>query len=392
MKRYLCLVILFLLFITPLKAGDLEELFKPKDYHSKRISSYDTTGGNADRLVIPPQAAVTIAEIKGAGIIKHIWVTISCADAMIRRNAIIRMYWDGEQQPSVESPIGDFFGQGWGESYRLISLPLVAAPVKGNAMNCYFPMPFATGAKITVENQSDKKIDAFYFYVDYEEHKKIEKETPRFHAWWNRDLTEPLPEGENEWGVLGETAKHPKSVAENHIFADIVGTGHFVGVNYYVDCPTPMWYGEGDDMFFIDGENWPPSLHGTGTEDFFNSSWCPKEVFMHPYFGYARVNDNIGWLGRTHCYHFFIESPIAFNKSLVASIEHGHANNLTLDLATVAYWYQTEPHKTFPAILPKEQRQNMPEIGVVEIHRWRDAWRQQMGNGKLWGDETAKER
>ena len=254
-------------------------------------------------------------------------------------------------------------------------------------MNCYLPMPFAKSARITLENQSEEPITNFYYYVDYERHAKIDPATPRFHAWWNREITEPLPEGENEWGTLGKTPIHPKEADGNYMFADLEGKGHFIGLHYFVDSPTPMWYGEGDDMFFIDGEKWPPRLHGTGTEDFFNSSWCPKEIYMHPYFGWARVNDNIGWLGRTHAYHFWIESPIVFGKSLLGSIEHGHANNLTLDLATVAYWYQAEPHKPFPPLLAKEKRQNMPPISVSDIHRWRDAWRRMMGNGKLWGDE-----
>ncbi len=189
-----------------------------------------------------------------------------------------------------------------------------------------------------------------------------------------------------------ETPAHPKTADGNYLMADIQGKGHFVGVNYYVDCPSPMWYGEGDDMFFIDGEEWPPELHGTGTEDFFNTSWSPKEVFMHPYFGYPRVNDDIGWMGRTHVYRFLIESPIAFDKSLLATIEHGHANNLTLDLVTVAYWYQIEPHKKFPEILPVDKRQNMDPIRHVDIHRWRDAWRKMMGEGKLWGDEKKKDK
>lgn len=388
MKQLFLFIFLFLLFANVRsQSGMLDNLFQPHNYETKRISSYDTMGGNNDRISIQAGATATIAEIEGAGIIKHIWITISCSDNMIRRNAILRMYWDGEKAPSVESPIGDFFGQGWGESYHMISLPIAAAPVKGNAMNCFFPMPFSEGARITLENQSDAAIDAFYFYIDYEKHSSIDKNIHRFHAWWNRTLTKPHPDGENEWAILGPQPVHPKSVGDNHIFADIIGKGHFVGVNYYVDCPSPIWYGEGDDMFFIDGEEWPPDLHGTGTEDFFNSSWCPKEIYMHPYFGYARVNENIGWLGRTHCYRFFLESPLAFNKSMLASIEHGHANTLTLDLVTVAYWYQTEPHKTFPEILPKEKRQNMPKIGTVQIHRWRDAWRRQMGEDHLWGDE-----
>jgi hypothetical protein len=195
----------------------------------------------------------------------------------------------------------------------------------------------------------------------------------------------PTP-GENEWGTLGEQGKNPTG-AENYVFADLEGRGHFVGINYFVESPTPMWYGEGDDMFFIDGEPWPPSLHGTGTEDFFNSSWCPKEIYAHPYFGYARVNGETGWLGRTHCYHFFLSSPIAFKKSLRATIEHGHNDCLTLDMATVAYWYQTEPHKPFVALPPKDKRQNMPKIDAFQIHRWRDAYRRDQGGGLLWGDE-----
>lgn len=391
MKNILFIVMVVGLFLFPLGGDNLDDIYRSKQYLSRRISSWDQTGGNRDRLKIEANSTRIIADIHGAGIIKHIWITISCKDPMIRRNAIIRMFWDQEKHPSVESPIGDFFGQGWGESYRMISLPIVAAPVKGNAINCFFPMPFSTRALITIENQSEHPIGAFYYYIDYEKHKKIQKNTPRFHAWWNRQLTDPLPEGENEWSTLGKTPMHPKSAKGNYIFADITGQGHFVGVNYYVDCPTPMWYGEGDDMFFIDGEKWPPSLHGTGTEDFFNTSWCPKEIFMHPYFGYPRVNNNIGWLGRTHIYRFLIESPVAFKKSLLATIEHGHANNLTLDICTVAYWYQVEPHQPFPPMLAKEKRQNRKAIGVSDIHRWRDAWRKNKGQGTLWGNEK-KER
>jgi hypothetical protein len=375
-----------------LAADILDELSRGKSYTSRRVSSYDRSGANRDRLTIEAGATAVLADIKGAGCIKHIWVTISCKDPMIRRNAILRMYWDGEKDPSVESPIGDFFGQGWGESYRLISLPLACAPVKGNAMNCYFAMPFARAALITVENQSDSPISAFYYYIDYEERARAEQNPYRFHAWWNRRLTTPLPEGENEWDTLGETPLHPQEVGDNYVFADLGGRGHFIGLNYFVDSPTPMWYGEGDDMFFIDGEKWPPRLHGTGTEDFFNSSWCPNEIYMHPYFGWARVNESLGWLGRTHAYRFFIESPIAFNRSLLGTIEHGHANNLTLDMATVGYWYQEEPHKPFPAILPRDGRQNLPEIGVEQIHIWRDAWRKALGNGRLWGDEKKEEK
>jgi hypothetical protein len=141
-------------------------------------------------------------------------------------------------------------------------------------------------------------------------------------------------------------------------------------------------------MIFIDGEAWPPSLHGTGTEDYFNTSWCPDTLFAHPYYGYARVNEDIGWLGRTHVYRFHISDPIFFDESFRFTIEHGHNNTLTVALATVAYWYQVEPHKPFPILPTREERAPMPMIGPVEIHRWRQEWRRAMGNGsRLWGTE-----
>lgn len=369
--------------------GPLGQIYQLRDgIKTKRISSYDRSGGNGDCVHIKAGHTFELAVIPGAGIIKHIWITLSTKDAFMRRNSVIRMYWDGEEHPSVEAPLGDFFGQGWGEEYNFISLPLAAAPSRGKALNCYFPMPFGDGARITIDNQSDAAIDSFYYYVDYEVHPSISKSMGRFHAWWNREITGVQPqEGETEWGVIAKQGANPTD-AHNYLFADIEGKGHFVGVNYYVDNPGPMWYGEGDDMWMVDGEPWPGSLHGTGTEDFFNSSWCPNEVYLHPYFGYARIPDKLGWMGRTHCYRFFFEDPIYFEKSLRSSIEHGHDNALTLDMCSVSYWYQTEPHLIFPPLPGKALRANMPEIGVVDVHRWRHEWRKNLGWGaSLWGNE-----
>ena len=214
----------------------------------------------------------------------------------------------------------------------------------------------------------------------------------RFHAWWNHQITPAPPEGENEWGSVRSDEGVNTTGDRNYLFMETTGSGQYVGVNYFVTCPQPMWYGEGDDMFFIDGEKWPPSLHGTGTEDYFNMSWCPKEYYIHPYYGLARVNEQTGWLGNSHCYRFHIQDPIRFSKSLRATIEHGHNNDLTLDIASVAYWYQSEPHKPFPAIGDRESRKPLPRPGVDAMLRWRDAWRKSMGNGpQLWGDEKKEQ-
>lgn len=375
--------------------GPLRSISQLVDARSKRISSYDRSGGNSDYVKIGARETFTLAEMTGSGIVTHIWVTISSQDPLHRRNLVLRMYWDGQEHPSVESPIGDFFGQGWGMKYNFVSLPLAAAPKEGNALVCYFPMPYGKGARITVENESDIPIDNFYYYVDYEEHASISATNGRFHAWYHQELTKPKStdgDRENEWGLLGPTPKNPTDEF-NYLFCEPEGRGHYVGVNYFVNCPTTVWYGEGDDMFLVDGEVWPGSAHGTGTEDYFNMSWCPDEHYLHPYFGLARAPGRLnesprcGWLGRTHVYRFHIEDPIRFSKSLRASIEAGHANVLTLEIASVAYWYQTLPGKPFPKLPGAKEREPMPEIGVVDMHRWRDEWRRKMGGGTLWGNE-----
>ncbi len=394
MKRpELSLILIFILclfqFGLNAQGTDLRKLTEIRDgVKTKRVSSYDRSGGNNDRIEhIKPGEKKVIFDVSGAGMINHIWITIAPPpEQLSRNNIILRMFWDGSDLPSVVSPIGPFFGQGWDESYPFSSLPLAAGPVDGRGMVSYWAMPFENGAKIEIENQNDKEISAFYYFVDYVEMESLPENTGRFHAWYNHELTEALEEGENEWSLLGPQGKNQDG-AGNYLIADIKGKGHYVGVNYYVHCPSPIWYGEGDDMFFIDGEEMP-SLHGTGTEDYFNTSWCPKTEFTHPYYGYARLNNDVGWLGRTHVYRFHISDPVYFDKSLKFSIEHGHNNNLTLDLASVAYWYQLPPFNELPPLPDKADRTPKPFIQHYDMHKWRDEWRKANGNGsRLWGNE-----
>ena len=388
--------LLALLLAMPIQAGaqgtegtllDLARIHS--GVQSRRISSFDRTGGNNDRFEnIPTGERRTLFQVEGAGLINHIWITIAPPPPELNRNDIIlRMYWDGADAPCVEAPIGAFFGQGWDESYPFVSLPLAAGPREGRGLVSYFVMPFANGARIEVENDTGRAIDAFYYYVDYVKLDRLPADMGRFHAWFNHELTEALPEGENEWALLGPQGRNTTG-AGNYLIADVEGKGHYVGVNYFVHSPSPMWYGEGDDMIFIDGEAWPPSLHGTGTEDYFNTSWSPNALYAHPFYGYARVNDDVGWLGRTHVYRFHVTDPLYFDRSLRFTIEHGHNNNLTLDISSVAYWYQAGPHKPYPAVPDRAARKPRRFIGVEDMHRWRHEWRKNRGGEpRLWGDE-----
>lgn len=384
MKTKINLIILLMAIANILCAqnsgGELFEIAKIRGgVKSKRVSSYDRSENNNDRITnIKDGEKAVLFDVKGAGVINHIWITIAPLQPNISRNNIIlRMYWDGNSYPSVESPIGPFFGQGWNESYNYASLPLAATPSEGNGLVSYFAMPFASGARIEIENQTGKEIEAFYYYVDYTEYKKLPEVMGRFHAWYNHELTKAPAEGENEWQIMRRDAEN-HNPERNYLFADIKGKGQFVGVNYFVQSPSPMWYGEGDDMFFIDGDTLP-TLHGTGTEDYFNTSWCPREIYAHPYFGYARISKETGWIGRTHVYRFHLADPVYFDKSLRATIEHGHSNALTLDLASVAYWYQDKASSLPPAV-SKSERQPLPLPGPADIFRWRQEWRKNKGN------------
>lgn len=371
---------------TQVRGGELGGLTTIQEgVRNRRISSADKTGNNNDNVGPIKPGEKWSVDIPGTGIINHIWFTIAPMHIM-RNDLIFRIYWDGRSTPSVESPIAAFFGNGWDEHYEYATLPLAVGPTNGTGLVSYFQMPFANGARLEIENQSDINIDCIYFYVDYVEMRKLPVGSGRFHAWYNHELTEALPEGETEWGLVGPMGNNVDG-ANNYLFADIKGKGHFVGINYYAHSPSTMWYGEGDDMIFIDGEE-KASLLGTGTEDFFNTSWCPKTLFNHPYYGYARVNNDNGWLGRTHVYRFFVADPIYFEKSLRGTIEHGHNNNLTLDISSVVYWYQSEAG-VLPPAPTKEDRRPKAFIRDQDIHRWRHEWRKNLGNGaKLWGNET----
>ena len=341
--------------------GLLRDLPKLRNYVRKRESSWDRTGGNNDRIFIAPQERRVIADLKGPGCITHIWMTMDCKERHFLRKVVLRIWWENEKEPSVEVPIGDFFGMGHGLTRNFASLPLAMCPQDGKGFNSFFPMPFSERARIEVHNECFREKLTLYYYVDYELYPRPEDlgEVGLFHAQWRREnpcdgVVHP-PETLHEPGFKG----YNLTGEENYVILEAQGRGHYVGCILNVEnLGAPMawnWYGEGDDMIFVDGEKWPPSLHGTGTEDYFNCAWCPTQEFVGPYNGIL-LPGGPNWSGKITLYRFHLEDPVYFQKSIRVTIEHGHANDRSDDYSSVAYWYQTEPHLDFPPFPPVEKR------------------------------------
>ena len=357
--------------------SSLRNLIYARDCRSRRISSWDETGANRDCWTIQKGESVTIAEVKGAGCINHIWITIAAADPLYLRKMLLRMFWDGEELPSVETPIGDFFGVGHALTSHFISLPLgMVFNQEGvhqrAAMNCWFPMPFAEGARIEVANESDEEVGAFYFYVDHELWDEIPNDALRFHAHWRRECPTVGQEVERtEYSAI----KNPSDEG-NYVILDAEGRGHYVGCVLSIDHIDPVpgsgWFGEGDDMIRIDGEDWPVSLHGTGTEDYFCAAWgYPSGKYDAPYHGISLAGPTTGdaaYSGKWTMYRFHVEDPIVFHKSIRMSIEHGHANVHSDDFSSVAYWYQTEPHKSFSLMPEVAERVPIPDVESLKSY------------------------
>jgi len=360
-----------------LGAASLSNIFLRRKAKRMRESSYDRTGGNVDRLHIKPGDTATIMNVKCPGIITHIWVTLGTiasdgkshvVESDIMRKIVFRAYWDGEENPSVEAPIGDFFGMGHGMTKNFVSAPLQMSPQDGKSLNCFFPMPFKSEATLTVTNECDNMI-AFYFYVDYEQHESLPDDTLMFHAQWRRecptDGKNPLDFDDHREYCFGGQNTDGKG---NYVLLDAEGVGHYVGANINIhnlsDCARWDWPGEGDDMIFIDGEAWPPRLHGTGTEDYVNMAWCPTQEHCAPYHGLILGGDD-NWKGKITYYRYHIPDPVMFEKSILVTIEHGHNNHRSDDWSSTAYWYQGEPHKVFVPILPVAARLPIPEAKIL---------------------------
>jgi Protein of unknown function (DUF2961) len=348
-----------------------DNLFVLRDTKTVRISSYDRAGGNEDFIKIEPGETKTIAEISGTGIIRRFYVAPYAGDRMRSRKVIVRMYWDGEKEPCVEVPLGDFFGSGLGTLRHFHSAAVDVNPgfdgFDFDGMVSYLPMPFAKGARITVENDSDMKDYILYYHVEYEQYPygKLPPNSGRFHAQWHHVVRTPVKPGlkknTQEGGGSNLTG------TDNYVALDAVGRGTYVGLFLTVDNLPGGWYGEGDDMIFIDGAKWPPSYSGTGHEEIFNAGACPDKEFAGLYTGFYLIEDlHSPWRGKNQMYHFYVNEPVIFQKDIRVTIEHGHNNNFENSYTSTAFWYQSEPHKAFPPLLAAKDRLPLWPEGVQE--------------------------
>ena len=381
-------------------SGLFKDLTTVKEARNGRLASWDQRGKNQDYWEIPAKESITLGEIEGPGCITHIWMTSSCRkvkapsildpvqnasaapvmeihpalgviwddyDPFYYRKALIKITWDDQETPSVLAPFGDFFCIGNCYPGNFSSLPFNVSLKPEEAgrygapcsVSCYFPMPFNKKAKLKLL----MKMNFHLFFILILIMKCIKNHwMKRQHIsmlagieknpcdGWGPDIQVNSPEVNNVTNFKGDG---------NYTVLDVEGTGHYVGCNLTVKHYQGSWWGEGNDMFFIDGEEYP-SLNGTGTEDYFNHAWgMQRNAF--PFFGtIVHEGDTDGF---QVSYRFHITDPVRFEKSLRVTIEHGHANHLSDDWSSTAYWYQTLPTAKPLTILPVEER--LPNVPVL---------------------------
>ena len=336
-------------------APALSAITQSHDYVQKRSSSYDRSGANADMRPVAPGETLTVLDESGPGAITHVWFTIASPESYHLKKLVLRIYWDGESTPSVEAPIGDFFGLGLGDYFTYTSAPLEVAPEK--ALNSWFVMPFSKHARITVTNEGEQRVGALYFNIDYRAcAKPLPADTLYFHAQYRQ--ASPNKGWTEDWKNNGDARVDKKTNVNgegNYVWMEATGRGQFAGVTMSVLQNQDYWWGEGDDMFFVDGEK-TPSINGTGSEDYFLGAWdFGTQSFAYPLMGAHIVGEERAG-AHTSVYRFHLDSPITFSKSFKATIEHGHANHRSDNFSSVAYWYQTEPHAPFPALPAVNER------------------------------------
>jgi hypothetical protein len=359
----ICLLLLAAAPLTP--AQDLDDLMKVKAGRARAITSSDPSfTGNADRIkYITPGETKVLADIKGPAVIRHIWLTFNDArpnwleaeGSAAPNEIVLRMYWDGAEEPAVEAPICDFFGAGFGRRLEINSVPVSVE--SGDGYNCYWPMPFHKHGLITITNEGAKNVRSFYYHIDFTEGDDLPANTAYFCAQYNQAF--------------------PEKLGEDYLIADIQGQGHYVGTVMSIRSRSPYWFGEGDARMYIDGET-KPSIQGTGTEDYFLMAWGLNES-LFPYYGCTLMSSDFEDLGTEYClYRWHIADPVRFTKSMRFEIEHtgwitgdetesgnteGHVERED-DIATVSFWYQVGQPVRFTKLPPLAQRL-LPNLDII---------------------------
>ena len=362
-----------------------------------RVSSYDHSGLNEDAFVVLPGESAVLADIEGPGKITHLWFVQTCrrilgpglipysksgvammeihnalglsyedSDPDYYRKVIIKMYWDDSETPSVIAPIGDFFCLGHSMAANFQSLPFTVSVKPSEekkyggsaAFNCYLTMPFNSRARIEIENQGE---DAYfqYFYIDYElEPQPYDpKELLYFHAHWRRE--NPT----NGWAPNAMQTNSletqvPNLNGDGYTILETTGSGTFIGCNQSVLHHQGTWWGEGDDLIFIDDDKWP-SMHGTGGEDYFTQGWGMQKN-AYPFCGSIIHEEDVP--NHQVSYRWHLADPIRFEKKIKVNLEHGHANHLRDDWSTTAYWYQNLPGPNLDIQPVEERLPNRPTV------------------------------
>jgi hypothetical protein len=290
------------------------------------------------------------------------------ADPDYYRKVLLRVTWDDQDHPAVLVPLGDFFGVGHclPQSYQsaLFSVSVKAEETRifggSAALNCWAPMPFNKRAVVELVNDSDLPL-SHYFYIDYELYKdQLPVDTLYFHARWSRQ--DPCAGWGPDLQTNSPEVNVPNLTGEgNFVVLETEGRGHYVGCNLAVFHRQGSWWGEGDDMIFIDEDTWPPSIHGTGTEDYFNHAWGMQPNAFQYHGSIIHESDMPGY---SVSYRLHAVDPVRFSKRIKVTIEHGHANHLSDDWAATAYWYQSLPSPPAVILPVAERLPNRPAMPV----------------------------
>ena len=340
----------------------MPDITQQQTYTLHRATSKQVTGGNVDSRVLNPGETRTVLDVDGPGAISHIWFTISSPEPYHLKRIVLRMYWDNESEPSVEAPIGDFFGLGTGDYVSWQSEMLSVG--NSRAINCFFPMPYAKHARITLANEGKMAAGAVYYNIEYRTNSNsLPPHTLYFHAQYRQ--ASPNIGWTGAWYANSDPLVYynrNETGNDNYVWFEAKGEGQYVGVTMSVLQNQDGWWGEGNDMFFVDG-NPTPALAGTGSEDYFLGAWdFGGTPFSYQLYGAPLVGKEEAG-SRSSVYRFHLDSPIPFKRGMKATIEHGHANHRSDDYSSVAYWYQTEPHSPFPPLPPVDER--IPTLHVV---------------------------